>query len=360
VTRSRALLAASLAAVCVLALPGPAEARKSLKKSIWGPVRVAGVSQFPVYRDLGAGIYQIRMGWDNVAARPPAHPRDPADPAYDWPESIDFALSEGQRYGIRVFVLILGAPRWANGDQPFNHPPREADDFADFAEAASKRYPGVRGWMIWGEPTRRENFAAVRRVKFGAPVSEAQREGPRRYAEILDESYGRLKGIDAGDLVIGGNSFTTGDVPPRSWVKLLRLPNGRPPRMDLYGHNPFTLRRPVLSQRANRFGWADFGTLDTLARAVTKNLGRKRLFLSEWTLPTDKPNYEFNFWVSRKVQARWLATALKVTRRWKRIYSLGWLELYDEPPNKDNNEVHRGLLDHTGKKKPSYRAYKRG
>ena len=350
----------ALAALLTLAGAPAADARKSLKKAIWGPVQVDGQSQFPIYRDLGAGIYMTRLSWNAAARQPPASPRDPGDPAYNWPESLDFALSEAQRYGIRVFVVVLGAPRWANGDKPFNHAPLEAGDFGDFVEAASKRYPAVRGWQIWGEPTRTENFQPLEKVRHGRRVTAAQREGPRRYAQLLDESYGRLKALDAGDLVIGGNSFTTGDVPPLSWVKLLRLPNGRPPRMDLYGHNPFTLRRPVLKQRNNKHGWADFGSLDALAKAVTRNLGRKRLFLSEWTLPTDKPNYEFNFWVTRKVQARWLSTALKVTRRWKRIYSLGWLELYDEPRNRDNNEVHRGLMDSRGRKKPSYGAFKRG
>jgi hypothetical protein len=50
-----------------------------------------------------------------------------------------------------------------------------------------------------------------------------------------------------------------------------------------------------------------------------------RLFLAEFTLPTDHANHEFNFWVTRKVQANWLAAALRITRRWSRIYALGWI-----------------------------------
>ena len=42
-----------------LAVVPAADARQSRKKSIWGPVEVNGVSQFPVYRDLGVGIFQM-------------------------------------------------------------------------------------------------------------------------------------------------------------------------------------------------------------------------------------------------------------------------------------------------------------
>jgi len=299
-------------------------------------------------------------------AQTPTDPADPADPAYRWPALIDEALEEASERGIEVLVEVTRAPRWANGGRPTNWAPRRPAAFAAFAEAASRRYPGVSHWLIWGEPSRHENFRPLRRVVFGRRVPPRARRGPRLYARILDGAYGRLKAVDRSDLVIGGNTFTTGDAPPRSFVKLLRLPNGRPPRMDLYGHNPFTARQPALKLPALNHGWVDFGTLDTLVRAIDRNLGRRpgggrlRLFLGEWTLPTDHANREFNFWVTRKLQARWLAQALRVTRRWKRIYSLAWLELYDEPPNSNGDEVNRGLLDHRGNKKPSYAAFKKG
>ena len=140
--------------------------------------------------------------------------------------------------------------------------------------------------------------------------------------------------------------------------------------MDLYGHNPFTRRRPALRKRPLGFGFADFSDLDTLARWVDRNLGRRRggrrirLFLSEFTLPTDHANSNFNFWVTRKVQARWLRAALRITRRWKRIHALGWIKLYDEPPNGPGgshaDDVHWGLLEWDGARKPSYRVFQRG
>jgi hypothetical protein len=82
--------------------------------------------------------------------------------------------------------------------------------------------------------------------------------------------------------------------------------------------------------------------------------------LSELFWPTDHPNHEFDFWVARWKAASWLTEALQITRRWSRIYTLGWYALYDDPPNAAGDEVNRGLLTYRGKKKPAYRAYKRG
>jgi hypothetical protein len=350
----------ALALAVLAALVPAADARYSRKKAIWGPVTVNGASQFPVYRDLGVGIYQHQLSWDEVAPRRPERPGDPADPAYRWPDELDFAIAEARRSGIRVSLMLLRAPPWANGGRPSAWAPRKASDFAAFARAAARRYPSVRLWQIWGEPSRKSNFR---------PLPRFEATGPRRYARILDAAYASLKRQSPRNLVIGGNTFTTGDVSPRQFIRSMRLPDGRPPRMDLYGHNPFTVRRPALRQPPLGHGYADFSDLDTLAEWIDRNLGRRgarpiRLFLSEFTLPTDHPNYEFNFWVTRQIQARWLAAALRISDRSERIYALGWFALYDERPNgpgdRPGDEVNRGLLEWDGDPKPSYGVFKRG
>jgi hypothetical protein len=362
------LLFTVLLAAClvVVALPATASSAPSRKKAIWGPVERDGVSQFPIYRDLGAGIYLIKLSWAATARTRPGNPKDPADPAYRWPADLDDAVSEGRRYGIRVAILIQGAPGWANGHRSARWAPRRASNFARFAYAASARYPSVRHWMIWGEPTRRANFQPLIHERRDRPLTRRMRRGPHRYAQILDSAYGALKRRSRRNLVIGGNSFTTGDVSPRNWIKNLRLPNGRPPRMDMYGHNPFSARRPLLGRPPLIQGFADFSDLPRLARWVDRYLGRPRgrrrmkLFLSELFWPTDHPNHEFNFWVTQRTAALWLSDALRTTRRWSRIYTLGWFSLYDDRKRPGGDEVNRGLLTRDGRKKPAYFAYRRG
>jgi hypothetical protein len=364
VTRTRILM--TVCALLVLALPPNADAAPSRKKSIWGPATVNGRSQFPIYRDLGAGIWQSRINWSSIAPTRPAHPRDPLDPAYQWPGDLDEAVAQGRRFGIQTSLAVTFAPRWASGHSSPQWAPRDPSDFADFVYAASVRYPSVRHWMIWSEPTRAENFMPLFHERRDRPLTRRMKRGPRTYARILDAAYAALKRRSRRNIVIGGNSFTTGDVSSLNWIRNLRLPNGKPPRLDLYGHNPFSARRPLLNRPPLGHGFADFSDLDLLARWVDRWLARPRgkrrikFFLSELFWPTDHANHEFNFWVTRRTAASWLTDALGITRRWSRIYTLGWYALYDDPPNRQGDDVHRGLLTHRGRKKPAYYAYRRG
>jgi hypothetical protein len=236
---------------------------------------------------------------------------------------------------------------------------------ANFAVAAARRYPAVRHWMIWGEPSKTSRFQPLVKAT-GRHLSQRQKRGPRLYARILDASYAALKRENRRNIVIGGNTWTGGEVVPLNFIKAMRLPNGRRPRMDLYGHNPFTLREPKLSSDPLAYGTADFSDLDTLAGWLDR-LGYRdrrgrglRLFLSEFSLPTDHTNIEFNFFVRRQTQALWLRRALRITRRWHRIYTLGYLGLYDDAARPDGFEVNRGLIELSGHKKRAYRAFRDG
>ena len=357
-----------LLAVVLGGLAAPAaEARKSAKKGIWGPVEVDGASQFPTYRKLGVGVYSTRLRWNRIAATRPANARDPRDPAYAWPAEIDAAVAQARRSRIKVAVEVQGVPGWANGGREANWIPNDPRDFARFMAAASKRYPSVRYWIVWGEPTRSPNFMPLVPQKAAdVPLDARRRAAPRAYARILDASYGELKRVDRRDKVVGGNTFVNGDIGPLNFLRALKLPNGRPPRMDLYGHHPFTARRPDLSRTLIRPGMADFSDLDTLARWVDRYLGRApgggriKLWLGEWAMVTDHASNNLNVWVSRATQASWMRSALRIVRRWDRIEALVYFQLRDQPPAADGRESNWGLLDWRGRAKPAYRAFQRG
>src|SRR5439155_24304190 len=157
----RVLSAMVLASACAALSAAPATAAKrhfTSKKSIWGPVTRDGVSQFPTYHDLGAGIWQTTLSWRDVTPTRPADPTNPSDPAYHWPAELDQAVSEASRYHIRISLLVMSSPPWANGGRPYNWVPTRISDYTDFLTAAARRYPSVHLWMIWGEPSRRANF----------------------------------------------------------------------------------------------------------------------------------------------------------------------------------------------------------
>jgi hypothetical protein len=364
--RVRALL---LFVVLLIAgsLPAPAQARRWQKKAIWGPAYVNGASQFPRYRDLGVTIYQDRLDWSQIAPTRPARPRDPADPAYHWPAELSRVIADAHRYRMRVALMLIFTPRWANGGRARRWAPDHARDFADFAYAASRRYRGVRMWMIWGEPSRAHNFKPLGGVPWGTQVlSPSQAEAPRRYSELLDSAYGALKLANRRNLVIGGMTLATGDIPAWQFIHYMRLPSGRPPRMDLYGHNPISFRTPDLSSPPACCDVSDFSELGRLAPYIDRNLARPRgrahlrLFLSEYFVPT-APDAEINFHVTLATQADWIRRAFVIARGWSRIYALGWIHLFDDPPRPDGRPViSSGLLDYQARPKPGYFAFKAG
>ncbi|MDT5010725.1 MAG: polysaccharide biosynthesis protein PslG, partial [Mycobacterium sp.] len=218
---------------------GPPSAMAEIK-SIWGPLQLPdGRSAFTDYKNLKVDDLQLTIDWADVAANRPTAPRDPGDPAYAWPASVDQAISAADQAGIGISLMVLHTPGWANGGRTRVWAPTKAGAYADFLAAAARRYPTVRRWMIWGEPNRHGQFQPVPRM---SPV------GPRRYALLLDAAYGALKAANRRNIVIGGMTYTAGDVPPRWWLHWLRLPSGKPPRLDWWGHNPFTTRFPDLTK----------------------------------------------------------------------------------------------------------------
>lgn len=106
----RRLLPLLVAALCCAAAAPAHAAPITLKKSMWGPIERGGVSQFPIYADLGVGIWQYTIRWDQVAPTRPADPANFNDPAYVWPADLDRAIAEAKRYGIKVAPMVLGAP----------------------------------------------------------------------------------------------------------------------------------------------------------------------------------------------------------------------------------------------------------
>jgi hypothetical protein len=346
----RPIRLAALVAVIVAVVPATADA--SLK-AIWGPDTLPdGRSAFATYQDLGVDVLERQLSWRDVASARPTHPRNPADPAYQWPASLDATVAQASRHGIRVALMLKGTPAWANGGRSVARVPNRVADFADFAAATARRYPQVRHWMIWGEPTRRGSFR---------PMSPTSRKGPQAYARLLDAAYGALKSVRRTNVVIGGMTWTLGVQPPVTFLKRMRLPNGRPPRLDWFGHNAFSVRFPDIRKPTYYPGLRDISDSDTFVheiRRVYRRIHRRpRLWLSEFTVQSDHPNRAFSFVVSRKAQARWLSAAYRLAHGQRAIAGLGWYSLIDDAD--PLNGLTGGLLDAKGHPKPAFDAYRR-
>ncbi len=350
-------LVTSCVVLCAaLVLGAPASARTL--KAIWGPTTLPnGQAAAPVYRDLGVDNVEVGLTWAAIAPTKPAHPRNPADPAYHWPADVDQLVQAGRANGFSVSAIIGTSPPWANGGKPSQWAPTNPKDYADFAYAAAKHFSTVRRWMIWGEPSRAVQWQ---------PLPKNKPTAPRRYARLLDAAYGQLKKANKRNVVIGGMTFTVGEVLPRDWLRWMRLPNGKPPRLDVWGHNPFSTRFPKLSDGLLGPKFYDFNDLDALHKDVAKvyrhaypskfkHAGPK-LWISEFTIQADHGSQDFNFFVSQADQAKWVSAAYREANKTDYILGVGWLGLLDEPAAPYNRTT--GLMTYELAKKPAYAAYK--
>jgi hypothetical protein len=341
-----------------LVAAGGADARAL--KMMWdaGPDHRSG--ELATMRSLHVDVLELAINWADVAAARPGNPTDPGDPAYQWSSATDLLVSQARAQHMRVAIQLVGAPGWANGGRPSVWAPTSPADYADFATAAARHFRGVHLWMIWGEPSGAARFQPLtpQTVFDGRPLTARERIAPHTYARLLDGAYGALKAQSSANLVVGGMSYVVGDIRAVNWVKNLRLPNGRPPRMDLYGHNPFSAREPNLANPPSPQEAVDLSDLARFQLVVDQYLawprGRRtiRLFLSELTIPTG-PDPEFNFYTTPAVQARWIPRAFEVARA-VNAFGLGWIHLYDI-----SGRTEGGLIDAHGRPKPGYAAFRR-
>jgi hypothetical protein len=342
---------------------GPAQDRTRLswptKCVTDSPTSRGGKWIFPELRALRVRVWMSGLSWAGAAPTRPADARSPEDPAYVWPASLELALDKARAYGIEPVLYVNGFPAWSNGgrDQPWV--PNNPADYGDFMAAAVARYPQVRRWIVFAEPSHFVNFR---------PQGGNGRRAPRLYAQLLDAAYGAMHAVRRDVVVIGGNVHPAGrndqeTTAPDTFLRYMVLPNGRRPRLDMFGINPYT-ERPLNMALPHRAGRLDFNDLDWLARQLDRYWPRRRLqlFIEEFGWNTEHEAQGWLYVVSRKKQAANLSTAYRLAAKMPRINTMCWFQLVDAPPYKQGNvwlNWTSGLRTWRGVQKPSWRAFAR-
>jgi len=299
------------------------------------------------------------LSWAQVATSRPADGRSPDDPAYAWPATLDLALDKARAHSIEPVLYVNGFPGWSNGGRDHTWVPTNAADYGDFMAAAVARYPQVRRWIVFAEPSHYVNFR---------PQGGKGRRAPRLYAQLLEAAYRAMHAVRRDVVVIGGNVHPAGvndetTTAPDTFLRHMVLPNGRRPRMDMFGVNPYT-ERPLDMSLPHRAGRVDFNDLDWLTRQLDRYWPRRRLqlFIEEFGWNTEHAASGWLYVVSRKKQAARLADAFRIAATLPRINTMCWFQLYDAPPNKQGAtwlNWTSGLRTFQGVRKPSWRAFAR-
>jgi hypothetical protein len=120
----------------------------------WSPDRLTNLAAAAA---AGATVIHTNADWATIAPTRPANPANGDDPAYVLSD-LDQLVAAAPQYGLRVYVTIVGTPKWANGGLTPNHMPKKLSDLTTFAHMLAARYNGLSGhgsvsiFSAWNEP----------------------------------------------------------------------------------------------------------------------------------------------------------------------------------------------------------------
>jgi hypothetical protein len=316
--------------------PSPAFGIEDDAWLMYGPGTLSG--RLTTLDSLGTRLVRFTLRWDQVAPSRPASPRNPSDPAYEWGQ-FDTVLRALHADGIQTVVTLYGAPTWSNGGHPPNWLPSKG--YADFAYAASKRFPWVHQWTVWNEPNGRT---------FSVPVSA------KAYVrQLLNPAYASLHQASSANMVAGGVTSprkTPSGVSPLAFMLGMKAAGAR---LDAYAHNPYPVsphETPFHSTCAD-CTVLTMASLPAIRADVTRAFGAsKPLWLTEYGYQTNPPDRLLG--VSYAAQARYIGQA--ALRAWQQpgVTMLIQFLVRDEP---SLGGWQSGLFSAAGTAKPSLHAF---
>jgi len=144
-------------------------------------------------RDAGFGWVKQEFAWREIEGLGKGR--------YDWSVT-DRIVEQVGSIGPKLMVRLDSEPTWASGvtypnDKTIMSPPRNYQDFADFAYEVAKRYRGrIAAYQIWNEPNLAREWGGK------AP-------NPGDYTQLLKVGYQAIKRADPNAIVISAGLAPT-------------------------------------------------------------------------------------------------------------------------------------------------------
>ena len=290
-------------------------------------------------RESGARVLRIAFGWDAM---------EPERGVYDWSFWDQFVPIAVERHGLRLIPYVCYTPQWAaqdGGENFWRSPPRDPEDFRRFVAALTARYGRwIDSWELWNEPDNpaywtgdTEDFAAL--VRAG--------------------SDGVRQGDPGAEVVLGGLAWNL------SFLRDLLEDHAIAPAIDVVNvHSYFeTWHADAIETLPNY--------LSEAAEIIAAHGDGEPLWMAEvgyssrgnsaQTSEVYRPRYDTEH--TMEAQASALARTLVVALATERLSLLAWYRINDLPPSQevigDDNNLHLGLFDVTGRPKPALETYRR-
>jgi hypothetical protein len=283
---------------------------------------------------------------------------EPAPGVYDW-SAFDRVVAAARTRGLRVLPILLGAPEWARRRacvQRWTCPPRDMDEFADFASAAASRYTeeGVRSWEIWNEP----NIDAF-----------WVRPDPRAYAAMLRRSARAIRSVDPKATVVFGGlaalPVQPGVIDARRFLRDV-CDLGVCPLADVFAYHPYPYPDLASSPSKDDAPWLRIGETPGSLVSILDSHGLEDapIWLTEFGAPTGGNGRASDGseplqagvvdHITEQRQAEIAFDSLATAVVTPRVKMLVWYTDVDLP-DRSGKQAHYGLFRADGTPKPAWR-----
>jgi hypothetical protein len=361
-----------LALAALMLLPAVAKAAPKMPIGFYDDPSFRWATKTDIPKNLAAAerahasLIHVLADWSQIAQAKPKNPLNGDDPAYDLSD-LDALVETAPRYNMQVFITISGTPKWANGGQTPNHPPRNLNDLTQFAHMLAARYNGrrigfgaVTRWAVWNEP----NLALFLTPQFngnGKIVSAAE------YAKLYMAAY---KGIKAGNpraLVAAGETSNRGhnvpttpsvsdSVAPATFAHLVAVANPHLP-MAAWSTHPYPSEYRLGPNQKVSYPNVSLTNISKLGDSLRQWFHRRiPIWVTEWaeqTSPECGSRCGFGGGISHAQQAKDAKTALQLAQANPYVEMFVWFIFRDSTPQ----TWFSGLLTKAGAKKQAYNTF---
>lgn len=268
---------------------------------------------------------------------------------YDWAK-YDRIVDAIAKNNLKALPILTYSPEWARvpGCRGGSHcPPQYAENFADFAAEAAKRYKkkGVHYWEIWNEPNSYDFWATKADCK--------------SYSELLKVTYPAMKNADSQALLITGGLAQVGNtdvnIAPLDFVECM-YENGAKNYFDAIGFHPYTF--PQLPSDNKDNGWGRMGLAQKSVRSIMikYNDANKKIWLTEFGVPTGGPDPKW--FLTEQKQADTISDSIALYKNSPWAGPLFYYTYLDSGFEPTSNENFFGLVRFDGSLKPAHNVLK--
>ncbi len=338
----------------------------------------------------GASFIRLGFAWSDVAPKQrPAgfNPTNPASPAYNW-SGVDAAVRDANAHGLKVLMMIFGAPTWAEGPhRPGNLPEGvwepNAQEFGQFATAAARRYSGtfpdpkhpgsflprVSYWQGWNEP----NLGYYLSPQWTQTSHGYVPASPSIYRGLENAFYGAVKAVNPSNFVVNAGTAPYGDPPGNARMapmvfyrnlfclsrSLHSVSCPGPIYLDAVDHHPYEISAPTVHAHGpdnvtvpDVYKVRDAVAAGVKAGHILPNKS-KPLWIDELAWDTNPPSTS-SIAHSLSTQAKWCEQAMYLLWR-QGARMIMWLQLRDMPSSPGFLYAFHwsGMYSYGGKAKPS-------